>query len=238
MVKLSVLSVDGLDSGAVLFVATETERLLFNCSEGTQRLCVEHKVRLSKLSSIFMTDISHETTGGLPGLCLTLADAGRRSVSIWGPKGLNNIWETASTFCRRDSISISVEEQSESLQSKSYSFSGLDVSSLYVGSSHLCYVCTTPRLQGKFNIEKAKQLNVPKGPLYAKLKSGFEVTLVDGRTVSPLDVLDEAEGEKCLAIICNLVNCSESDINRCLADPFWDRYINYFWQLKYNIHMS
>mmetsp|Transcript_19884 Transcript_19884/g.41926 ORF Transcript_19884/g.41926 Transcript_19884/m.41926 type:complete len:939 (+) Transcript_19884:151-2967(+) len=40
----------------------------------------------------------------------------------------------------------------------------------------LSFLFTTPPIQGKFMIEKAKALGVPKGPLYGKLKSGKSVT--------------------------------------------------------------
>ena len=40
----------------------------------------------------------------------------------------------------------------------------------------LSFLFTTPPIQGKFMIEKAKELGVPKGPLYGKLKAGKSVT--------------------------------------------------------------
>ena len=42
-------------------------RYLFNARDGTQRLCNEYSLRLSKLKAIFITRMSPETLGGLPG---------------------------------------------------------------------------------------------------------------------------------------------------------------------------
>ena len=50
-------------------------RYLFNVPEGTQRLCSEMKIRLSKLSHVYLTDVSPFSVGGLPGLILTLSDS-------------------------------------------------------------------------------------------------------------------------------------------------------------------
>jgi ribonuclease Z len=38
---------------------------------------------------------------------------------------------------------------------------------------------------GRFDVDKARLLGVPDGPLFGKLKAGEAVTLPDGRTISP-----------------------------------------------------
>lgn len=50
-----------------LIVHYDSQRYLFNCREGTQRLCVQEKVRLSKLSNVFLTRVNWECMGGLTG---------------------------------------------------------------------------------------------------------------------------------------------------------------------------
>lgn len=50
-----------------LIVHYDSQRYLFNCREGTQRLCVQEKARLSKLSSVFLTRVDWECMGGLTG---------------------------------------------------------------------------------------------------------------------------------------------------------------------------
>lgn len=47
-------------------------RYLFNCGDGTQRLCMENKVKLSKLSGIFFSSLSPKKIGGFPGICSAL----------------------------------------------------------------------------------------------------------------------------------------------------------------------
>ncbi|NLC92128.1 MAG: ribonuclease Z, partial [Treponema sp.] len=42
---------------------------------------------------------------------------------------------------------------------------------------------------GEFNPDKARELNVPCGPLWSQLQNGFEVNSSDGKIVKPEDVL-------------------------------------------------
>jgi ribonuclease Z len=55
------------DSGPTILLWTDKKRYLFNCSEGTQRFCSEHRVRPSKLDTFFFTRLSWENVGGLAG---------------------------------------------------------------------------------------------------------------------------------------------------------------------------
>lgn len=50
-----------------IIVHYDSQRYMFNCREGTQRLCVEEKVRLGKLKSVFMTRMTWDCIGGLSG---------------------------------------------------------------------------------------------------------------------------------------------------------------------------
>jgi len=68
------------------------------------------------------------------------------------------------------------------------------------------YVFTTPPIPGKFQANKAKELGIPPGPLYAKLKSGQTVTFTsaDGtseRTVRSDEVVEKGSPGVAVAVI-------------------------------------
>ncbi|CAN0206955.1 unnamed protein product, partial [Laminaria digitata] len=42
-------------------------RFLFNTGEGTQRICMEHGIRVTKTGHAFYTHLNSDTLGGLPG---------------------------------------------------------------------------------------------------------------------------------------------------------------------------
>jgi hypothetical protein len=53
------------------------------------------------------------------------------------------------------------------------------------GRGVVAYVCETAGVQGKFLMDRALTMGVPKGPLCGKLKKGEAVTLPDGRVIQP-----------------------------------------------------
>ena len=81
---LSVATVGGLPA---VVVSTDARRFIIDVGEGTQRLCIEHKVRLVKVDAVLLTRLSPQTNSGLPGLCLTAIDSGRTHLDLVGPTG-------------------------------------------------------------------------------------------------------------------------------------------------------
>lgn len=71
---------------------------MFNCGEGTQRLAHEHKTKLARLEHIFLTRTSWSQVGGLPGLTLTVQDSGVPHLSLHGPPGLDEIFQSMRRF--------------------------------------------------------------------------------------------------------------------------------------------
>lgn len=71
-VTLQVLSVQNDVHSASLVVITENDRIVIDAGEGCQRLLVEHKVRLGKLSNVLLTSSNPTSIGGLPGWLKTL----------------------------------------------------------------------------------------------------------------------------------------------------------------------
>ncbi|KAL9181077.1 hypothetical protein ACHAXT_009882 [Thalassiosira profunda] len=65
------------------------------------------------------------------------------------------------------------------------------IQSFPVTKQAVSYLFTTPPLPGKFLIEKAQELNVPKGPMYSQLKAGKSVTFVDPATNEERTVTSE-----------------------------------------------
>eukprot|EP00467_Chlorarachnion_reptans_P008146 CAMPEP_0114536278 /NCGR_PEP_ID=MMETSP0109-20121206/28902_1 /TAXON_ID=29199 /ORGANISM="Chlorarachnion reptans, Strain CCCM449" /LENGTH=830 /DNA_ID=CAMNT_0001719975 /DNA_START=33 /DNA_END=2526 /DNA_ORIENTATION=+ len=89
-----------------------------------------------KLSNIFLTRVSSDTIGGLPGLMLTAADMGVEKINIHGPKSAKELITFASmTFAKRDELDLSIN----TLQEKDWSFpsnlSGIEIKCLELRSS-------------------------------------------------------------------------------------------------------
>ncbi|RIA93139.1 beta-lactamase-like protein [Glomus cerebriforme] len=89
------------------------QRYLFNCGEGTQRICLQNKLKLAKTRNIFLTRVNWECVGGLPGMLLTLADAGTKEIKIFGGENLTHFLTATRGFVMRSTMSVETHEFKE-----------------------------------------------------------------------------------------------------------------------------
>ncbi|KAI9103213.1 beta-lactamase-like protein [Phlyctochytrium arcticum] len=107
---LQVVSTDTFDSSPSVLLHFDSQRYLFNCGEGTQRFCHEHKARLAKVKNVFLTRVAWDCVGGLPGMLLTMADAGTSSLGLKGPRNLTHFMAATRHFIYRDALDLSTYE--------------------------------------------------------------------------------------------------------------------------------
>lgn len=67
---IQIIGQNSLEGPPSLIVHYDNQRYLFNCREGTQRLCVQEKGKLAKTSNVFLSRLSWDCLGGLPGMFL------------------------------------------------------------------------------------------------------------------------------------------------------------------------
>src|SRR6058998_1265294 len=80
---------------AALLLRRGGERLLFDCSEGTQRQLLRSDVGLVELREIFLTHYHADHYLGLPGMLKTFALRGREvPLTVYGPPGLDELFTT------------------------------------------------------------------------------------------------------------------------------------------------
>lgn len=239
--NVQILSIDASDSSPCIVIGTSTQRFLFESGEGTQRLCLEHKVKLARLNTIFITQLCPSRITGLPGLMLTTADIGKASLNIVGPIGIKKVWDTTRYFYYRPNFLLNIIESDGSNHINSINDINSDELKVYsipiIPNTHsndvrLCFVCETYKTIGKFDVAKALALNVPKGPLFGKLKNGQSITLDNGNIIKPEDVLDPDVKGRFALIICNLSDTFSSNdkissyLESFTSNPSWLRFQN------------
>jgi len=108
---LQVIGTGGGEVPPCLFLFTDSRRYLFNCGESVQRLCHEHKVKVSKLQDVFVTRVTWDNLGGLPGLAMTLRDIGLAKLGIHGCSSLEGFVSATRLFLSKEKIKLQSPEE-------------------------------------------------------------------------------------------------------------------------------
>ena len=87
-------------------------RYIFGCGEATQRLFHESKVKFGKINNLFMTEISWDMIGGLPGFLLTSRDAGKKALSVHGPSTLSDFFKSTQSFLSMQNLDLNCVQYS------------------------------------------------------------------------------------------------------------------------------
>ena len=110
LVTVEVLGVSPSETEPTVLLTVDGCRYVFNVSEGVQRFCMEHKVRLKKSRGIFLSSMSSAHTGGVPGMLMTLSDIGITELSLGGPPGTGALIDATRNFFRRSDLNLCVQE--------------------------------------------------------------------------------------------------------------------------------
>jgi ribonuclease Z len=174
---------------AALLVRRGGDRLLFDCAEGTQRQLLRSSVGLLELEEVFITHFHADHVLGLPGMFKTFALRGRElPLSVYGPRGLVDLLGSLKRVVGRLSYDVKVVEldPGDVLDRDGYRLATFGVAH---GVTALGWSLIESTRPGRFDVEGADALGVPNGPERGALQRGEQVTLQDGRTVKPDEVL-------------------------------------------------
>jgi ribonuclease Z len=165
------------------------DRLLVDCSEGTQRQLLRSDVGLVELAEIFLTHYHADHYLGLPGMLKTFALRGREvPLTLYGPRGLDELSRTLRRIFGRLTYPVDTVELEPGavLARDGYRIEAFAVDH---GVPAVGYALVEDVRPGRFDVDVATSLGVPDGPERGLLQRGEPVILADGRSVSPDDVL-------------------------------------------------
>jgi ribonuclease Z len=194
-----VLSVTFLGTGAAcptvdrnvagLAVQREGETILFDCGEGTQRQMMRYGVGFS-FTEVFFTHFHADHMLGITGLLRTMGLQDRTTpVTLYGPRGAQKILGAAMSIgIERNKFPVEVVEirAGDRLRRDEYDIVVFETEHR---ADTVGYALAEHIRLGRFHPERARELGVPEGPLWGRLHKGETVTLDDGRTVSPPDLV-------------------------------------------------
>jgi ribonuclease Z len=174
---------------AALLVRRGGDRLLFDCAEGTQRQLLRSSVGLPQLEEVFVTHFHADHVLGLPGMFKTFSLRGRElPLTVYGPPGLTDLLASLKRVVGKLTYELRLQElePGDVLERDGHRLAAFGVAH---GVSAVGWSLIEATRPGRFDVEGADGLGVPNGPQRGALQRGETVTLADGRTVTPEQVL-------------------------------------------------
>ncbi len=169
----------------------EGDLFLFDGGEGTQVSLRKLNLKWKKINAIFVSHTHADHVTGLPGIMMLSAQVDRdEPLYIYGPPKIAEYIETSRKVLDMY-INYPIIVKEITAPCVVHEGDGFYIRAFPLQHTKTCVGYTLEELQrpGEFNPQKAKELNVPVGPLWSKLQSGESVVSSDGKTVTPEQVM-------------------------------------------------
>ena len=181
-------------SSVALRLPQKSEIWLFDCGEGTQHQLMRSDLKSSQIRRIFITHMHGDHIFGLMGLLASTGLAGAKGqVDLYGHPDLKDYLKACIRYSHThfaNRIQVHAVEPGVVFEDEQFTVS---CNPLKHRIPAFGYAVTEKDRPGRFNVEKAKALGIPPGPIYGRLKKGETIELENGRRVSGKDLCDPDE---------------------------------------------
>ena len=176
------------------------EILMFDAGEAAQISFMKSGLGWNKKMKLFVTHMHGDHCVGILGLLQTMSMQNRtETLEIFGPKGIEEFIAAnikILNFGLSFPILITTIKEGKIFEDEKFSMYVCKANHSIAAFSYLFEEKDKP---GRFNLEKAKQLEIPEGKLWSELQKGNEIT-VNEKTVKPKQVLGEKRPGKKIGI--------------------------------------
>lgn len=161
--------------------------MLIDCGEGTQISIRQQGWSFNPIDIICFTHYHGDHIGGLPGLLLTIGNSDRRKpITLIGPKGLERVVKGLRVIAPELPFELKFIELNEDYCN--IKLQGYEIEAYKLNHNVLCYGYNVNiKRQGKFLVEKAKELELPLK--YWNLLQKGETIIHEGIEYGPKSVL-------------------------------------------------
>jgi ribonuclease Z len=197
-------------AGIALRLPQRAEWWLFDCGEATQHQLLKSDLSISQLTRIFITHLHGDHLFGLPGLLATKKLSGSGApIHIYGPVGLEQFmracWQLTRSPAAFD-VFIHTIENGEVYVDDEFKVSCRMVQHRVPAFG---YRVAEKERAGRFRVAEALALGIPEGPLFAQLKRGETITLVDGRRFDGATLCEPPQAGRSLAYSGDTTFCDD-----------------------------
>jgi ribonuclease Z len=198
-------------SSVALNLPQRPEVWLFDCGEATQHQLLRCDVKISQIRRIFVTHLHGDHIFGLMGLLATYGMAGSPSqIDVYGPSGLQEYLKASQKYSYTHfNYPLKIHTIEPGIV---YEEAGFTVTCIPLKHKvpAFGYRVTEADRPGRFDIEQAKALDIPSGPVYGQLKNGQTVTLADGRIINGRELCGAQERGRKMVYCTDTVFCENS----------------------------
>lgn len=167
----------------------DSEVILFDCGEGTQRQLMHTNLSFMAIDKIFISHFHGDHFLGIPGLIQSMALNERKApLAIYGPRHTVELMHALLGLgynSREFEIVLEELQHGSKLEFDSYTIEACSVDH-HVPT--LAYKLAEKSRPGRFNVVRARELGIPRGPLFRELQQGRPVEL-NGRVIRPDEVV-------------------------------------------------
>lgn len=168
----------------------EGEMMLFDCGEGTQTMIMKKGLGFGRLTKIFISHIHGDHISGLMGMMMTMSLLERTEpLDLYGPPEMTPYFDSLKKILRINvKFPLNIHEVNTGVFLREEEYH-VEAASLPHSAPCFGFAVQEKIRPGRFNLERARELGVPEGPLFGKLQKGENVELESGAVISPADVL-------------------------------------------------
>ncbi len=180
---------------AAVLVQIESEGVLFDCGEGTQRQMRIAGISPTKVTHILLSHWHGDHVYGLPGLLQTLAASEYSgTLKVFGPEGTKDTFtRMIKLFGLPRNLKVKVEDVSSGEFHKNRFFT-LSAEQLEHDMPCLGYSLNMPDKR-RINLDYTKKIGLKPGPLMGKLQNNETISF-EGKKVTPKQATYVVQGKK------------------------------------------